>query len=212
MELAYNLHHDSMKQGTCKKKLYNIWSNSYDSYVSELEYTGPQELVSLLSSMILNFNEKSIDILDFGCGTGLVGEEIKRQNLNINLDGVDISPLMLAKAKEKDCYQNLFEINLLEKSLFEISQKKYQIIVSCGVFLEGHAPLEILEKLLDNLYIEGFLIFTIRDSYLEKEKDKFNKYILDNPRVRILKKMNIKYLKDVKCQLFMVYYLGAGGG
>ena len=58
-------------------------------------------------------------------------------------------------------------------------------MTSCGVFLEGHAPIEIIDKLVDHLQIEGFLLFTIRDSYLEKEGEKVKKYILENPRLKV---------------------------
>ena len=206
MDQPSRIHSISMLPHTSKREIYNVWSYSYDTYVSEQQYTGPRELVSKLSTMILNFNHQIISVLDFGCGTGLVGQEIKRLGLPIKLDGLDISPKMLELAKEKDCYQNLYELNLLEENISsEKGIKKYGIIVSCGVFLEGHAPLEIIEKLLDHLQIEGFLLFTIRESYLEEQKEKFKKIVLENLRVKVLESQEIDYLKDVKCQMFLLY-------
>ena len=42
--------------------------------------------------------------------------------------------------------------------------KLYPLIVSCGVFLEGHAPIEIIDKLVDHLeHLVGGII-TIHDS------------------------------------------------
>lgn len=208
MDNPSRIHKVSMMNNTSKKEIYNIWSSSYDTYVKEQEYAGPKEIANKLASMILNFNQKKIPILDFGCGTGLVGEEIKNLELPISLDGIDISPMMLEKARARECYKNLMEVNLLDDNILdETTQniKKYGVIVSCGVFLEGHAPLEIIEKLLDHLQIEGFLLFTIRDSYLENEKDKFKKYVLDNIRVKVLESTEINYLKDVKCHMFLLY-------
>lgn len=206
MDQPSRIHSISMLPNTSKREIYNVWSSSYDTYVSEQQYTGPRELVSKLSTMILNFNHQIISVLDFGCGTGLVGQEIKRLGLTVNLDGLDISPKMLELAAEKDCYQNLYELNLLEENIISnCGIKKYGIIVSCGVFLEGHAPLEIIEKLLDHLQIEGCLLFTIRESYLEEQKEKFKKIVLENLRVKVLETQEIDYLKDVKCQMFLLY-------
>ena len=206
MDKATRIHNISMQPHTSKREVYNIWSSSYDEYVREKEYNGPREIVNKLASMIFKFNNRIISVLDFGCGTGLVGQEIKKANLPINLDGLDISPKMLDLATQKDCYQNLYELNLLEENIIsDCGIKKYSIIVSCGVFLEGHAPLEIIEKLLDHLHIEGCLLFTIRESYLEEQKEKFKKIVLDNLRVRVLESQEIDYLKGVKCQMFLLY-------
>ena len=52
-----------------------------------------------------------LDILDAGCGTGLVGVRIK--HLATRLDGVDLSVAMLAKAKEKSVYDALYQSDLI---------------------------------------------------------------------------------------------------
>ena len=208
MDQLKRLHKFSMDQNTSKKEIYNIWSFSYDSYVSDNKYTGPSELVDRLAGMIMNFHQKNIEVLDFGCGTGLVGHEIKKKNLPVDLDGVDISPQMLVKAGEKACYENLYEKNLLVDSIFLPHQKlrkKYEIIISCGVFLEGHAPLEVIENLLDHLHIEGFILFTIRSSYKEKESEKFSKYVMNNLRVKVIESTKINYLQDVDCEMYLLY-------
>jgi predicted TPR repeat methyltransferase len=52
----------------------------------------------------------ALDILDIGCGTGLVGAQVCA--LAARLDGVDISLAMLEKAKAKGVYDGLFEADL----------------------------------------------------------------------------------------------------
>lgn len=218
MDKLTQIHKESMLESTSKKEIYNIWSDTYDNYVQEQKYTGPRELVRKLSTMIMNFNSREIEVLDFGCGTGLVGAEIHRQGINVIVDGIDLSPNMLEKARKRDVYRNLWELNLmdniiknelhgsLENAIDENDNKKlYPLIVSCGVFLEGHGPIEIIDKLVDHLEREGFLLFTIRDSYLEKEGEKVKKYILENPRLKVLEKESIAYLENVECSMFLVY-------
>lgn len=51
-----------------------------------------------------------LDILDIGCGTGLVGAQVR--DLANRLDGADISPAMLEKADAKGAYDHLFRADL----------------------------------------------------------------------------------------------------
>ena len=46
-----------------------------------------------------------------GCGTGLVGQYLKERGF-LHVVGVDASPGMLEKAKEKDAYEALQELFL----------------------------------------------------------------------------------------------------
>lgn len=131
---AVELHQLSMLDNTNKSDIYDKWSTNYDEYVKECQYNGPRELVQRLK-VLLAFNgvkkeSNKIKVLDFGCGTGLVGEEIKKSNLILILHGIDISNKMLEKAKEKKRYHQLFLKNLYEETL----EERYDFIVSCVFF------------------------------------------------------------------------------
>ena len=58
-------------------KYYQGWAdnNKYNKDMVDWNYTAPQEVVSILKKYALNKNFK---ILDAGCGTGLVGIELKK--------------------------------------------------------------------------------------------------------------------------------------
>ena len=80
--------------------------NYYDNYVKSLNYVGPREIVKKMCDYTKNF--QYLKILDFGCGTGLVGEEILRQvKKDTFIDGIDISENMISKAREKNIYDNI---------------------------------------------------------------------------------------------------------
>jgi SAM-dependent methyltransferase len=84
-------------------------------------------------------------LCDIGCGTGLVAAHIKARHPDIVIDGVDISAEMLAAARQKGLYQNLYEVDLTA----DISQlpADYAAVISAGTFTHGHlgpAPLERL--------------------------------------------------------------------
>lgn len=54
---------------------------------------------------VLSYLNQSLDILDLGCGTGLVGSWFKDYGRKIV--GVDVSPVMLDMATKKGCYHEL---------------------------------------------------------------------------------------------------------
>jgi len=74
-------------------KYYQNWTdkNKYNKDMVDWKYTAPQETVSVLKKYALNKNSK---ILDAGCGTGLVGIELKKYGYS-NIEGVDFSQSML---------------------------------------------------------------------------------------------------------------------
>jgi len=61
-------------------KYYKDWTinNKYNKDMVDWNYTAPQETVSVLKKYVFN---KNFRILDAGCGTGLVGIELKKYGL-----------------------------------------------------------------------------------------------------------------------------------
>ena len=74
-------------------KYYDEWGtdNKYDKDMVEWDYTGPKETVDTFKKYA---NNKEIKIYDAGCGTGLVGVELKKYGYT-NFDGVDLSQKLL---------------------------------------------------------------------------------------------------------------------
>lgn len=201
MNSNLNLHNLSLKEEIDKKYVYNIWADSYENYVKNLDYQGPQSLVFTLNNYFSNIQiNKKIDILDFGCGTGLLGLEIKKNFIkDFNLDGIDISTNMIEKSKQKNIYSNLWNFDIGK----EILNKHYDLIVSSGVFLEGHAPLSLINNLIDLTYKNGLLFITFRQSYINDNKQEFDLYTKKNQKINIIKNLDINYLPGIKCALFI---------
>ena len=77
------------------------------------------------------------------------------------IDGVDISPEMLAQARAKDVYRNLTQIEP------DTSPKGgYSLISAVGVIGAGAAPISILDTLLHALPSQGKLVFSFNDHAL----------------------------------------------
>ena len=75
----------------------------------ELGYQGPQLLESAITQAF-SPEEKSLDVLDAGCGTGLCGPLLRRYARK--LVGVDLSPVMLDRARRLNVYDALVTAEL----------------------------------------------------------------------------------------------------
>lgn len=92
--------------------------------------------------------DKKIDIMDFGCGTGLFGFEF--YNIANTLTGIDTSSGMLAvfDKKAKDL-ANVKSLNIdLEANTIN---EKYDLIISSMAFHHLNNPARVLAKLIVNL-------------------------------------------------------------
>ena len=71
------LHEKSLNPTVNNLSVYKMWADTYDDYViNQLEYVGPQNLINF-SLKYVNIDDTKL-IFDFGCGTGLVGCEAKK--------------------------------------------------------------------------------------------------------------------------------------
>ena len=84
-------------------------------------------------------------VLDVGAGTGLVAEALARQGIG-PVDGVDLSPEMLARAAAKGLYRHLIEADVTRP--LTLPAGPCAGIVSAGTFTEGHVGPEAIPMLL----------------------------------------------------------------
>lgn len=92
------------------RDLFDRYAQTFDEHLLQgLEYRTPQ---LLLSPMIEKVADKSVDVLDLGCGTGLCAPLLSR--CASSLLGVDLSPAMLERAQQQALYDSLHCADLLE--------------------------------------------------------------------------------------------------
>jgi ubiquinone/menaquinone biosynthesis C-methylase UbiE len=113
--------------------------------------------------------KKDLDILDFGCGTGLFGLEFL--DFAKSITGIDTSEGMLEVFKEKAKGFDHIDCHLLdlEKEPFE-SEKRFDLIISSMTFHHLNDPSAMIEKLSGLLKVGGQM--AIVD--LEKEDGTFH--------------------------------------
>jgi SAM-dependent methyltransferase len=86
--------------------------------------------------------DRPFSVIDIGCGTGAVGEEIAKIRPLSVIEGVDISPEMLAVAASKvradgsKLYEDLHEADLTSTIYF--ANNYFDFFVSAGAFTIGH--------------------------------------------------------------------------
>tara|TARA_Y100000590_G_scaffold49181_1_gene51992 strand:+ start:161 stop:784 length:624 start_codon:yes stop_codon:yes gene_type:complete len=140
---------------------YDKWGDKYDQDMVEWNYTGPKETVNIFKKHALN---KDIKIFDAGCGTGLVGLELKKFGYN-NIEGADLSKKLLNLVPKK-IYSKLEQIDL-NKPLNKKSNI-YEAVLCVGTFTFGHVKPPALDEFIRIIKNKGLICFTINEGIYEE--------------------------------------------
>jgi len=178
---------------------YYEWgtNNKYDQDMIDWDYTGPKETVETFKKYA---NNKEIKIYDAGCGTGLVGVELKKYDYT-NFDGVDLSQKLLDLVP-KGLYKNLSKSDLNQP--LNISDNEYDTVLCVGTFTFGHVKPTALDEFIRIAKNKGLLCFTINEGiYEEYGFDKKIKELSDNNQWNIKEFFKSDYIasKDVNAWL-----------
>lgn len=89
--------------------LFDAFAQSFDSNLARLDYRVPA-LVSQAITDVFPDPKADLDVLDAGCGTGLLAAALRPWSRR--LAGVDLSPGMLSRARARRLYDDLAEAEL----------------------------------------------------------------------------------------------------
>ena len=138
------------------RHLFDEFAASYDSrMLAQLAYRAPR-IVHELAGFLGLGGGKRHRILDLGCGTGLMGETVREWAAR--LDGVDLSPQMIEKARARAIYDELDVAEICD--WLERPGLRYDLIVAADtvVYLGDLAPLfSAVHKRLEH---GGYFLFT----------------------------------------------------
>ena len=140
------------------RDLYDAWASSYEAAVVGEGYATPRRCAEALRAAM---PDSQGAILDFGCGTGLSGLALRLSGFEM-IDGVDLSPGMLALARDKQVYRNLSIIDPQAPV-----PTGYNAIAAIGVIGIGAAPLEALKRIMEALAPGAKAVFSFNDHTLE---------------------------------------------
>ena len=144
-------------------KYYDEWGDKdkYNKDMVDWNYTGPKE-----TAEIFNKYEKNKDtlIFDAGCGTGLVGLELKKYSFK-NFHGADLSQTLL-ETVPKDLYQKLVKVDLNKP--IEVEDNFYGGVMCVGTFTFGHVKPNALDEFIRITKPGGLICFTINEGIHEE--------------------------------------------
>ena len=142
---------------------YDEWGldNKYDKDMVEWNYTGPKETVEVFNK---HQKEKDINIYDAGCGTGLVGVELKKYGFT-NFFGADLSQKLLDLVPN-NLYKKLDKLDL-NKPINE-KDDQYDALMCVGTFTFGHVKPPALDEFIRITKPGGYICFTINEGIHEE--------------------------------------------
>ena len=172
---------------------YKRFSKTYDeTFANGLDYVYPK---SVALEFYKHYTGKG-NICDIGCGTGLVGEELHSIDSNLVIDGVDISPDMIAIAKSKNIYRNFYNVDLT-KPIKNITNN-YSALISVGTFTHGHLGPNAIINLLSICKKNALLTLGINALHYRKQGfDLFLNKLETIGRIKIVK-VSSKPIYDLK--------------
>ncbi|MDB4845654.1 class I SAM-dependent methyltransferase [Pelagibacteraceae bacterium] len=144
-------------------EFYDEWGDKdkYNKDMVDWDYSGPKETVNTFKEYSKN---KDILIFDAGCGTGLVGKELKKFGYN-NFHGADLSQTLLDSIP-KDLYKKLDKVDL-NKSI-KVEDNYYDAIMCVGTFTYAHVKPNALDEFVRITKNEGLICFTINEGIYQE--------------------------------------------
>lgn len=139
--------------------VFDSYAVSFDAHLQHtLHYDVPGRLMQLVSRALAS--TEKWDVLDLGCGTGLVGKEFAP--FAKNMVGVDLSRKMLERAYARKLYQRLEQSDLLPMMQSE-STSSFDVIVSADVFIYLGRLDEVIAEVGRLLRPGGIFAFSIEN-------------------------------------------------
>ena len=138
------------------RKTFDVFASSFDAKLESLEYRAPQ-LIHRAMLSALPAPDKSLTVVDTGCGTGLLGELIRP--FCARLTGVDLSPGMMSRAQARKVYDELVESEL--GSYLAAHPGEFDIVTSADTFCYIGNLDPVFESAARALRPGGWLFFSV---------------------------------------------------
>ena len=147
------------------RRYYDQWAQTYEDDFIEAEGYAYSARIALIARRLRpGFKAR---IADIGCGTGVVGRELRMQGFRGPIDGLDISEGMLKKAGEAGIYDQLHCTDLTNPGSFP--ETRYQFLISTGAFTMGHLGPDTLEEVFGLASRGAFALIGINAVFFEKD-------------------------------------------
>jgi predicted TPR repeat methyltransferase len=141
------------------RHLFDQFSSDYDNRMrGHLSYAAPEILRSLFDLVMPGRDQ--LTILDLGCGTGLAGEVFKA--LALRLDGMDLSPAMIEKARARGIYDRLIVADL-EPGMGQLGLL-YDLVLAADTLVYLGDLVPVFRAAAARLANDGYFLFTVEQA------------------------------------------------
>lgn len=104
-----------------------------------------EELVENTINYINKYFTEPVEIIDLGCGSGVIGLTLKKKLSTISVDLIDISEKALEVTRKNA--QNLgIKANIYQSDMFSNVNKKYDVIISNPPYIKTEEEIEQIVK------------------------------------------------------------------
>jgi predicted TPR repeat methyltransferase len=147
---------DSRAPDDYVRSAFDMFAPSFEATLAKLDYRAPQALDALLAR-VMPLPAPLEAVLDAGCGTGLAAPMLRPRAQR--LDGVDLSPAMVERARARGLYDDL-RVGELTADL-RAHASGYDLIVAADVLCYFGDLAEALEACAGALKANGALAFSL---------------------------------------------------
>jgi predicted TPR repeat methyltransferase len=139
------------------RALFDRSAKSFDADLTRLGHRAPTLVAAALQGAAGAADGGGLAVLDAGCGTGLCGPLVRGQCAS--LVGVDLSPQMVERARERACYDELVVAEL--SSFMRTRPHAFDAIISADTLVYFGALEEPFRAAREALRPGGILVFTL---------------------------------------------------
>jgi predicted TPR repeat methyltransferase len=144
------------------RALYDDWAATYDADLAgdTQGYVAP----TVTADAVVAAAGTGGEMLDAGCGTGLVGVALSERGVG-TIDGLDLSPGMLERARATGAYRELREADLT--AALELPDDRYDVVVCVGTLTHAHVGPSAIGEFTRVVRPGGYLVATVLDDVWE---------------------------------------------
>jgi len=137
-------------------KYERFWDNQANEYDKNEERF--QQIYTKTVTKTQKYLQSGDIVLDFGCGTGLITNEIAGYVKEIQ--AIDISSKMIAVARIKASERNIRNINYLHANIFDshFASNPFNVVTAFNILHLIENPVEVLRRINELLIPKGFFI------------------------------------------------------
>ncbi len=135
--------------------LFDQYAREYDAHMTDvLGYDVPSQLRALVTPHI---GQRPLEVLDLGCGTGLCGALF--HDLAKSLVGIDLSPKMIQRAREREIYRQLIVGDVVNATA--TLHNDFDLILAADVFVYLGDLAPLFAAVQTKLVIGGLFAFSV---------------------------------------------------